>query len=294
MIDLNQVAMFHAVVRAGSFTGAARELGMPANTLSRHIQQLEEHLGIRLLQRSTRKLTLTHSGKGFHDQSAVQVKEIICAANQLTDNGKTPCGMVRVAGPSDLFDFLKMEWVAEFLEAHPLVQLEFLLSDQHSDLIKDAIDIALRGGPLPDSSYVARQFVCKDVVLAASPSYLKRCGRPDVVKNLIEHECITSTRQVRAVWRLDTPQGVEEVEVSGRFSASTAQSQLRAAIAGLGICLLPDTLMIKSLAAGELELVLPGCTKPGSGFHILYPSRKQIPLAVTAFGDLIVHNMANQ
>ena len=296
MLDLNQLAMFHAVVQAGSFAGAARRLGMPANSLSRHIRQLEEHLGQRLLRRSTRKLTLTSAGHTLDAQSREPLQEVLQAAQQLAQDSQTPHGTVRIAAPADFFDFFQMVWIAEFLATYPAVQLDFVLSDAHSDLIAEGIDIALRGGELEDSSLVARKLGDASQVLAASPGYLAQRGTPGTFTELALHDCILSRRlgrnPERTVWRLDGPQGPETVEVGGRFGANTAQSQLRAAIAGLGICLLPKNLLSLARQNGQLTQILAGWEKSSGGFYAVYPSRRQIPRAVSAFVDLVLQRMA--
>lgn len=295
MLDLNQLAMFHAVVQAGSFAGAARRLGMPANSLSRHIRQLEEHLGQRLLRRSTRKLTLTSAGHTLDAQSREPLQEVLQAAQQLAQDSQTPHGTVRIAAPADFFDFFQMVWIAEFLATYPAVQLDFVLSDAHSDLIAEGIDIALRGGELEDSSLVARKLGDASQVLAASPGYLAQRGTPGTFTELALHDCILSRRlgrnPERTVWRLDGPQGPETVEVGGRFGANTAQSQLRAAIAGLGICLLPKNLLSLARQNGQLTQILAGWEKSSGGFYAVYPSRRQIPRAVSAFVDLVLQRM---
>ena len=295
MLDLNQLAMFHAVVQAGSFAGAARRLGMPANSLSRHIRQLEEHLGQRLLRRSTRKLTLTSAGHTLDAQSREPLQEVLQAAQQLAQDSQTPHGTVRIAAPADFFDFFPMVWIAEFLATYPAVQLDFVLSDARSDLIAEGIDIALRGGELEDSSLVARKLGDASQVLAASPGYLAQRGTPGTFTELAQHDCILSRRlgrnPERTVWRLDGPQGPETVEVGGRFGANTAQSQLRAAIAGLGICLLPKNLLSLARQNGQLTQILAGWEKSSGGFYAVYPSRRQIPRAVSAFVDLVLQRM---
>lgn len=292
MLNLNEVAVFIQVVQSGSFAQAARRLGMPSNTVSRQVQQLEEHLGVRLLQRSTRKLTLTDAGRQFHDHSAVQVQELMRAAQQLTDGTQAPTGTVRVAVPADFFDFFQMDWVGDFLKTYPGVRLDFILSDAIADLIADGIDVAFRGGALPDSSLVARRLGNQRTHMAASPRYLKARGMPTDLAALKEHDCITSSRLAEhAVWRLDGPAGVVEFDVGGSFSANTAQAQLKAALAGLGICLLPSVLMSRHLRDGALEDVLPAYGRPGGGLSVVYPSRKHVPRAVTAFVDAAIGKM---
>lgn len=287
MLDLNHVAVFVHVVREGSFAAAARHMNIPPTTLSRHVRQLEDHLGVRLLQRSTRKLVLTDAGRSFHERSAPQVEDLLEAARQAADDVLEPGGIVRIAAPADFFDFYLMEWVGDFLKKHPAVSLDFVLSDGMVDLIGDGIDIAFRGGELQDSSLVARRLSVERFVLAASPDYLAERGIPGSPEALSEHECICSSRnRGQTQWSLVGPTGVVEVKVTGRLSANTARAQLQAAVSGLGICLLPETLMSRNLRAGELAEVLPLYGRSGGDFYVVYPSRRHIPSAVKAFVDM--------
>ncbi len=185
MLDLNDVALFVQVVRSGSFAEAARRLGMPSNTVSRRVQQLEAQLESRLLQRSTRKLTLTHAGQGFYERCVDAVDGLMDAGQELMMGSEEPSGLVRIAAMADFFDFFPMEWVADFLAAHPRVQLDFVLSDARVDLIADRIDVAFRGGPLQDSGYVGRQLLKNDGDgMVASPAYIAARGTPLSLQDL--------------------------------------------------------------------------------------------------------------
>lgn len=293
MIDLNDIAMFVQVVRSGSFAQAARRLGMPPNTVSRRIQQLEAQLGTRLLQRSTRKLTLTSAGQDFHERCAGAVDGLLEAGQELTSGSDEPSGLVRVAAPADFFDFFQMEWVSEFLAAHPRVRLDFVLSDAKADLIAEQIDVAFRGGPLRDSGYVGRQIVDPSSVgMVASPAYLAARGAPRTLQDLANHDCVVSAQPGgHAIWRLVGPEGEEDVQVAGRFSGNTAQALRKAALAGLGIALLPPVMARLDVEAGMLVPVLAHYSPKSFGLNVLYPSRRQLPLAVSAFIALVIQKM---
>lgn len=295
MLDLNDIALFVHVVSHGSFAEAARQLGMPANTLSRRIQQLEDQVGTRLLQRSTRKLTLTQAGKDFHDRCAGAVEGLIEAGQQLMSGGQEPSGTVRVAVMADFFDFFSMQWVADFLAEYPKVRLDFVLSDARCDLIAERIDVALRGGILQDSAYVGRQVLSpgKDQ-LVASPAYLEKHGMPSTLQDLVNHDCVSfSSPGGLSSWRLKGPDDVEqEVQVISRFAGNTAQALRKACVAGLGITLLPATLTRLDLQAGRLVPVLTDYHRSGYGLHVLYPSRQHLPLAVSAFIELLISKLA--
>lgn len=294
MVDLNDIALFVQVVRSGSFAEAARRLGIPSNTVSRRIQALEGQLATRLLQRSTRKLTLTSAGEAFQERCANAVDGLIDAGQELTTGHHEPSGLVRVAAPADFFDFFRMEWVADFLAVHPRVRLVFVLSDAKADLIAERIDVAFRGGLLQDSGYVGRQVLRNgNDALVASPAYLAARGSPDTLQDLKAHDCVSFAHPSgHATWRLMGRDGVEEdVQVAARFSGNTVQALRRATVAGLGIALLPYTLTTFDLQAGRLVPVLPHYRRRGYGLNVLYPSRRHLPLAVSAFIDLVVEKL---
>jgi DNA-binding transcriptional LysR family regulator len=296
MLDLNDVALFVQVVRSGSFAEASRRLGVPPNTVSRRIQQLEAELGTRLMQRSTRKLALTSAGQAFHERCASAVDGLVDAGQELMTGSDEPSGLVRVATTADFFDFFPMEWVAEFLAAHPRVRLDFVLSDARSDLIAERIDIALRGGPLEDSGFIARQISgARSDGLVASPAYIATRGTPTTLQDLADHDCMGFAHSGgRTLWRLSGPDGAEEeVQVSGRFSGNTAQAVRKATLAGLGIALLPPTMIRRDLREGLLVPVLPQYRRDAYGLNLLYPSRRHLPLAVSAFIDLVMEKLSD-
>lgn len=294
MLDLNDIAMFVQVVRSGSFAEAARRLGLPPNTVSRRVQQLEAHLGTRLLQRSTRKLTLTSAGQGFHERCVGAVDGLLEAGQELMTGSNEPSGLVRVAAPADFFDFFQMEWVTEFLAAHPRVRLDFVLSDTKADLIAEQIDVAFRGGSLRDSDYVGRQILAPcGAGLVASPSYIAARDTPRTLQDLVSHDCVIAAHPGgHATWRLVGPNGEEEVQVVGRFSGNTAQALRKATVAGLGIALLPPVMARLDIQAGVLVSVLPQYQTNGYGLNVLYPSRRQLPLAVSAFIELVIQKLS--
>jgi len=295
MLDLNDIAMFVQVVRCGSFAEAARRLGVPPNTVSRRIQQLEAQLGTRLMQRSTRMLTLTSAGQTFHERCEGAVDGLLDAGQELMTGSQEPSGLVRVAATADFFDFFPMEWVAEFLAIYPRVRLDFVLSDAKADLIADRVDVAFRGGPLPDSGYVGRQLLgTLSAGMVASPAYIAARGTPGTLQDVANHDCVTSAHPSgRTTWHLTGPNGVEEeVQVTGRFSGNTALALRKATLAGLGIALLPPAMARIDVQAGLLVPVLPQYQRTSPGLSVLYPSRRQLPLAVSAFISLVLEKLS--
>jgi len=289
MLDLNDIALFVQVVRCGSFAEAARRSGIPPNTVSRRIQQLEAGLSTRLLQRSTRKLTLTAAGRLFHERCADSVDGLLDAGQTLLTGSQEANGLVRVAAPADFFEFFEMAWVADFLRAHSQVQLDFILNDAKVDLIDEQIDVAFRGGNLGDLGYVGRELVGKrNSTLVASPGYIDARGMPQSLQELVNHDCVTPSHPSgRTSWRLEGPAGFEEVQVQGRFSGNTIQAMRRATLAGLGIALLPPVMSGSEIKANRLTPVLPQYRHSSQGLNVLYPSRRHLPLAVSAFIEFV-------
>lgn len=281
MLDLNTVALFVEVVRAGSFAGAARRLGMPANTVSRNVQQLEARLGSRLMQRTTRKLTLTAAGHALFERCERAVTDLAQAGQDLTDSSMAAAGLIRVAAPANFFDAFSIEWVAQFLAEWPQVRVEFALSDAKADLIGEGIDLALRAGPLQELAVGSRKLIAQRFSMVASPAYIAARGMPRDLQALAEHDCVGLAAQAGpTTWRLD---GIDEIPVTGRFAANTARAVLQAACAGLGIALLPEVVAAADLQAGRLVRVLPAQRRDDGGLYAVFPSPQHIPRAVSAF-----------
>jgi len=288
-LDLNHVFLFVEVVRANSFAAAARRLGMPANSVSRKIQELEAQVGTRLIHRSTRKLTLTAAGRTFFDRCAGPVSELAQAGQASVDETQLPGGVIRVAAPADFFELFPIEWVAQFLRDHPRVRLEFLLDDAKADLVGEGIDVALRAAHFVDDNLVGHKIVATHFDLVASPAYLRAHGTPDSLAALAAHDCLPQSNRTGPVtWRLIGPEGDSEIQVSSRFRANTARAVLRAAVAGLGIALLPRPVTASEIAAGRLVKVLPEFRRDGADFYAVCVSRRHTPRAVSAFIDFAV------
>ncbi|NUU00105.1 LysR family transcriptional regulator [Herbaspirillum robiniae] len=292
MVDLNDIWLFVQVVRAGSFAAAGRKLSMPPNTISRRLQALEAQVGVRLLQRSTRQLNMTAAGREFFERCAPGLEDIEHASASLTESTGEPSGSLRVAAPVDFFDNFSIEWMHEFMRLYPKVQLQFVLNDGRADLIAEGIDVAFRGGVLPDSSLVARKLVDSHRGLVASPRYLEHFGTPRTLADLVEHACLaTSQAPQHTTWKLEGPQGPESVRVNPRLAINTAQGQLRAARAGLGIALLPTMLASEDLRNGTLVHILPDYQRDSMGLYAVYVHRRQLPSAVKALIDFFADKL---
>jgi len=283
VVDLNDVLIFVRIIEGGSIAGAARRLGMPANSVSRRLQALESELGVQLMQRSTRKLTLTDAGARLYRESAERLTEVAQYARDLRDEEKQVGGVVRVAAAADLFDAFSMDWVSEFLAAHPRASLEFVLDDHRIDLIEHGIDLALRAGGNLEDNLVAKRVGRTRNCLVASPAFLDRRDI-EAVTDLAPQDCLPmlgSTPQ--GVWRLEGPDGSIELAPRARFSANTVRSLLSAAVAGLGIALLPSTIARRALSEGRLRHVLPSYSGPIVEAHFVRHEGMKPSSAAIAF-----------
>ncbi|MGY2488451.1 LysR family transcriptional regulator [Cupriavidus sp. CP313] len=294
MVDLNDVALFVNVVTAGSFAKAARRMGLPANSASRRMQELERDLGVRLLHRSTRRLTLTDAGERLYSQCAAQIEALTQCTNEIAEGTAVPSGRIRVAVPADFFHFLPVDMMSEFLLEYPMVRLEFVMSDARADLLGEGIDVAFRIGRTMEPSLIARQLGWSCVGLVASPAYLDARGTPESPDELSNHDCIAVPTNPAGYtsWHLDGAQGEEvDVAVRGRFHANSTQAQLSASLSGLGIALLPRAMTAAAIKSGQLREVLPEYGLQGVGVYLLYLNRRHLPRAVSAFIEFTAAKM---
>ena len=288
IVDLNDIALFVQVVRHGSLSEAGRRLNLPVNTVSRRMQQLEAKLGLRLMQRSTRKLTLTEEGQAFHDRCAAAIDGLNEASVDFSLGSKVPRGSIRVAVPLSFFSLVPMTTVKEFLTAFPLVRLEFVMDDALTDMVAERIDVAFRSHALLAPHHIARRLASMVLGLYASAGYLEARGVPATLQDLAHHDCLglAPGAASRLVWRLQAPDGAEEtIEVSGRIAANSYLALLDAAAEGLGIIMAPSH-MVRGLVP-----VLPAYKLHDQGLSAVYPSRRQRSPAVSALVDLVADKM---
>ena len=255
--------MFARVVEAGSFTAAARLLGMPKTTVSRRIAALEHAVGVRLVQRTTRSLSITDAGRLYYEQSSQALRTIEDANLRLAEVRAEPSGTIRVSAPVGFGGHFLARAVFDFLAAYPKTRVESLLTDDLLNLVEHRIDLAFRTGILPDSALIARKLGSTHRVLCASPDYLARCGVPATSADLARHHCVIAGPSIgTAHWVLNGPHGQGTVAVSGRFGANEMQAVIAAAIAGYGIAQLPYQAAQAFFRDDRLHRVLGNYTTP--------------------------------
>ncbi|MBQ5946689.1 LysR family transcriptional regulator [Massilia sp. ST3] len=275
MDKVKAMQAFVRIVEANSFSKAAETLNLPRAALSAAIKNLEGYLGAQLLQRTTRRLSLTPEGERYYRQCADILAAIEAAeADFLGESARPLHGKLRIDLPGSLGRALVLPRIAAFRAAYPELALSISLSDRLVDLTQEGIDCAVRVGALQDSALIARPLGCMRFVLAAAPGYLARRGKPAGVEDLAAHEGIVhfSGRTGRPFdWELDTPDGTRKVAVGGALAINDAEANLCCALQGLGLAQLGRYQARRHLESGELVEVLPGVRPTSMPVSLLYP-----------------------
>jgi DNA-binding transcriptional LysR family regulator len=292
-MDLNDVAAFVRVVENSGFAKAARELGVPTSTVSRAVARLEESVGVRLLHRTTRNLSVTSEGHAFHQRVAPLVRSLRDATRTLGSGGKEPEGLLRVTAPNDIGSAFLSEEVVRFAERYPLLHVELTLTNRKLNLVSEGLDIAVRAGRLESSSLVARKIGTLQVELYASPTYAERARLPSNVGELSRHEIVAfGARDGKISWELEGPRGAESVELACRIGCDDYGFVRATLVAGGGIGLIPRMIAASEVATGRLVRVLPEYGVSGAALYVIYPSARQVPTKVSVFRDFLAKRCA--
>lgn len=289
MQNLTDIAIFVKVVELASFTAAAEALESSQPVVSKAVTRLEEKLGARLLNRTTRRLSLTEAGSELYRRSVRALKEIENAELEVARFQTEPRGTLRVAAPMS-FSILQLgPFVHDFLQQFPGVAVELHMSDQRVDLIEDGYDLAIRIGQLQDSNLVARKITSCRQVLCASPAYLAKHGTPERPEDLLEHNCIVySFLMTPREWRLTDGDGeTHVVPVNGTLHSNNGLVNRAAAVAGTGIVLLPTFYIGEEVKSGALKPVLCKFRPEEIGVYAVYPERRNLMPKVRAFIDAL-------
>ena len=282
MIQLDAIPVFVKVVETGSFSGAARLLGMPKTTVSAKVAALEKRLGVKLIQRTTRKLHVTEAGTKYFQHCANALREMDLGEAALQSTHTKPSGLLKITAPVDIGHVVLPRIAAAYLARYPGTTVELLVSNRFVDLVGEGIDLAIRAGSLKDSSLVARRFFDVRATLWAAPSYLRRVGTLSHPKHLARASfiCFKGFHKVRLT------HGRTEIEVpmTGRLMADDLEAIKALAILGEGIAWLPDFLAADAVANAALVPVMPQWTSKGmDGMHFVYAGRQYTLPKVQAF-----------
>lgn len=287
MGELEAIRTFLTVADQSSFSAAARLLAMTPASVTRTVSALEEQLGVQLLLRTTRKVSLTSAGAAYAARVAPLVEGLARATEETRDLQKVTAGSLRVSAPMSLGMKVLPTVLSQFSIMHPRTSVAIELSDRFVDILQENYDLAIRiSGPPTDKSTIWRKIRPVSRLLVAAPSFLARHGTPKVPEDLTTLECLSYHDQSKTeTWELSRPGQVRTVEARGRFSINNGDFLCQLAIAGEGIALLPRFIVDEELRAGKLVEVLPGWNTPEIWLTLYYPPYEQLPLRVATFSD---------
>jgi DNA-binding transcriptional LysR family regulator len=282
------MSSFVAVVEAGSFVGAARLTGASKAAVSRHVGELEQRLNVRLLHRTTRRLSLTEEGRLFFERAKELLESIDAAESELTRRAGEARGIIRVNAPLSFGALHLAPLWGPFADAHPKVSLDITLSDRLVDVVDEGFDLAVRITANPDSTLVARKLASTRIVLCATPEYLRRRGKPSHPHDLASHAVISYTYwSTRDQWHFTGPEGPVDVSVHSRIHTNNGDTCRRAALAHHGLVLQPDFIIGEDLRRGDLVEVMPTYRSIEVGIYAVYASRKNLPLKTRRLIDFL-------
>lgn len=290
---MESLKVFVAVAETHSFAAAADRLETTTASVSRRIKALEERLGVRLLQRTTRQVNLTEAGDLYYRTARQVLDDLACTEERLQEVTAKPQGDLRIAAPVSFGQRRLAPVVTDFAARHPRLRISLQLDDRENDLVAEGIDVALRIAYPADSGHVARPVGTVARFLCAAPAYLTARGVPASPAELTEHDCLHySVIPSPEEWTFDGPGGRISVPVHGRFCSNNGDMLLEAAIQGLGIALLPDFIAADALADGRLERILADHERAPLTLFALYPSRRHLPAKTRLFIDHLAAALA--
>lgn len=293
MDKLTAMRVFSQVAANGSFSATADQMELSRAMVTRSISELEEWLNARLLQRTTRKVTLTDAGEQFLrrcQQILALTDEVV---EETANQSRELRGQLRLTCGASFGCAQMASAIADFLALHPKLKIDMNVSDSSINLVDARVDLAIRISNNPDPMLIARHLANCDSVLVASPAYLERYGTPTSPDSLVHHRCMTHTLAGKYLWQFSRVGETVKVEINSHFSANEATVLLHAALAGSGISLQPAYLANEYIAAGKLVLLLPEWSVPDLAINALYPSRRHLPAALRAFLDFLVKRFEN-
>ncbi len=285
--NFSAAAVFVRVVESGSIRAAARALAMPKSNVSRRIADLEAQVGARLLQRTTRRLSLTDAGSAYFRGASLAVTTLLDAERAAHELQSEPRGVLRVTAPVAFGTQFLPDVVTSFLRAYPLVEVTLELTDRVVDLVDENFDVALRAGALPDSSLVARRLAGTTFTTVASPAYLAARKRPRKPADLSTHDCLLHGIAHATKWSFRAGRATQKVSVRGRLACTSFYTLRDAAVAGLGVARVPAIVAMDALTEGTLERLLEKFEPPEAPLHVVYPSHRHLAPKVRAFVDML-------
>ena len=287
--DLARIRAFVQVFDAGGFSSAARQYGRSKALLSKYVTDLEDYLGVRLMNRTTRKLSLTEAGEAYYREASQLLQQLDDLDASISDQTSAPRGMLRVSAPRNFGERTLAPAIFAFLQKFPEVSVDLRLEDRYVDLVDEGIDVALRISSMTDSSLIARKIADMHLVIAAAPALIKRVGTPGTPEALRGLPCIIDTNfQGQANWRFLEDGRTVSVHVSGPVRVNSPLASLQAATMGLGFAAMPSYLADPAVESGELVAVLESFVPKGQTLQAVYPHRRHLAGKVRALIDHLV------
>lgn len=292
---LGSMEVFISVVDSGSFSESARRIGLSQPSVSRQINSLEEYLGVRLLQRTTRRLSLTEAGQIYYDKARIIRQDVMEAGLSINGFKESPSGMLKISAPYTWTESMILPYIGEFLQLYPNIKLDIECNDQFQDMIEDRLDLVIRVGTLKDSSYVAVPLGHVKMVICATSTYVKKHGMPKTVNDLQNRNFILfeSFNQIS----IDDGSTIQQIKISGNVIANAVPVMLSAMLQDIGMTILPDLLVTQLIAQKKIVTIFPSVTidiknLPINQIFALYSNRKHLPAKVRVFIDFFRERIA--
>jgi DNA-binding transcriptional LysR family regulator len=287
------LGLFLDVAASGSFSAVGRRLGLAPSSVARQIARLEAQVGAKLLQRSTRALTLTEAGELLRDRGTRALGELNEAREAVAAMEDEPRGLLRITAPISFANRHLLPMVSSFLESYPQVRVELQVDDAYVDLVRQRFDLALRTGALADSQLISTHLARQARVLCAAPAYVRRRGVPQSLDDLLTHDCLSTPGEAPADWWVFGRRGApRRLPVGGRFTCNSSEALLQAALHGLGIAHLASWLVGDAIRAGDLQVLhVPGAESPEHASIQLVRTAVAAPPKVRAFVEHLRHTI---
>ncbi len=292
--ETQELVVFNCVVKHASYARAAEELSLSASGVSRIVTRMEERLGARLVQRTTRKLSLTEAGAAFHARTSQILTDLADAEAEVQKTALQPQGVLRVTAAVVFGHLYLAPMLGELLNQFPKLSLDLLLTNRFVDLIEEGMDLAIRIGQLADSRLIARRLCTNHRVLVASPSYIERWGMPERPEDLTRHQCVLFNGFPKpSEWKLIGPDGPVSVAVAGRVATNNVETLTSAAKQGLGITVGATLSVGPALLSGELVRVLSDYEFEPTAIFAVYTSARQLSTKIRATVDFLANKLAD-
>ena len=286
------MAVFLSIVDSGNFTQAAKQLNIPLASVSYHIRNLEKSLGIRLLNRTTRKVTLTDPGRHYANRCRYILSEVQEAENMLTNLRNEPEGQLNINAPISLGTLYLSSFISEFMNRYPKVSINLTLTNELIDVMQSGADVVLRISKPVDSTLLIRTLTPVRIIFVASPAYLDQFGEPETLRQLSEHNCLQYRHSQGQHWKAVGPEGLEKVKISGSLVCNNDEALKIAARAGHGIIYIPSFIVSEDLKSGRLKQILPQFCEPDYCLYALYPYSRSLSAKTRLFIDFLVNRFA--